>query len=133
MGAGMTEARPVKKPRWSRGQLRFLAWVSGSAAFLSFFGILGLSPKPAVASGAVTAAGRPRPVRQKIIIRKIIRRVVVVDPPTPTYSSGSYAYTPSYTPTYSGSSGGGGTVATAPAPPPPPPPPVSTGGSAPPP
>ncbi len=77
----MTDARPVKKPRWSRGQIRFLAWVSGSAAFLSFFGALGLSPKPAVANGAVAAAGRRPLPRQKIIIRKIIRRVVIVDPP----------------------------------------------------
>ena len=131
----MTEARPVKKTRWSRGQLRFLAWVSGSAAFLSFFGILGISPKPAAANSGVAAAGRPRPVRQKIIIRKIIRRVVIVDAPKPTYSSGSYSsYTPTYTPTYSGSSGGSGTTVSAPAPaPPPPPPPVSTGGSVPPP
>jgi hypothetical protein len=129
----MTETRPAKKPRWSRGQIRFLAWVSGSAAFLAFVGAIGISPKPAVANGAVAGAPR-RPVpRQTVLVRRITRRVVIIDPPTPTYSSGSPGYIPSYTPTYTTGSTypSGGTVAAAP--PPPPPPPVSTGGSTPPP
>jgi hypothetical protein len=121
--AGMTEVRPTKKARWSRGQIRLLAWVSGTAAFVAVAGIVGISPKPAAAKDVVTA-GRPRPVKQRIIIRRIIRRVVIVDAPKPTYSSGS-----TYTPTYSSSSSssGGGTTVSAPAPAPP----MSTGGSAP--
>ena len=121
----MTEARPAKKARWSRGQIRLLAWVSGSAAFLTVAGIVGVSPKPA-AAGAAAPAG-PRPVAQKVVIRRIIRRVVIVSAPKPT--SLTYAGTPTYS-----SSGGGGTTVSAPAPAPAPaPPPVSTGGSAPPP
>lgn len=125
---GMTEARPAKKTRWSRGQIRLLAWVSGSAAFFTVAGIVGVAPKTAAASKDVVSP-RPRLPVQKVIIRRIIRRVVIVDAPKPVYSSGS-TYS---APTYSSSSGGGSTTVSAPAPaPPPPPPPVSTGGSAPP-
>jgi hypothetical protein len=135
VGAAMTEAPPRRKPRWSRGQIRFLAWVSGSAAFAAFLGVLGFAPKPAAAHD--TAAAPPdRLPRQKIIVRKVIRRVVIVDPPVASYSSGSYGYVPSYPSgsSYSSGSSSGVTVAApAPAPPPPPPPPVSSGGSTPPP
>jgi hypothetical protein len=68
----------------------------------------------------------PPPAVQKVIIRRIIRRVVIVDAPKPRYAPG----TSSSTPTYSSSSGSGTTVS-APAPAPAPPP-VTTGGSAPP-
>ena len=132
VGEAMTEVRAVKKPRWSRGQIRFLAWVSGSAAFLSFLGALGLAPKPAAANGAVAVSARSPLPRQKIIVRKIIRRVVIVDPPAATYSSGSYTYAPTYSSGTTYSSGSSGSTVAAAAPPPPPPP-VSTGGSTPPP
>jgi hypothetical protein len=117
----MTESRPTvpqKKARWSRGAIRLLAWVSGSAAFLSVAGFLGLAPRPAAAQNTTT--GTTPPV-QKVIVRHVIRRVVIVDPATPTYtytSSGS-----------SSSSSGGGVSYSAPAPAPAP---VSSGGSAPP-
>ena len=125
-GEAMTESRPAKRARWSRGQIRLLAWVSGSAAFLTVAGIVGVSPKPAAAK--VVAPARSRPVVQRVIIRRIIRRVVIVDAPKPT--SPAY-FSP---PTYSTPSGGGGAAVSAPIPAPvPQPPPVSTGGSAPPP
>jgi len=128
----MTDGPSAKKSRWSRGQIRFLAWVSGSAAFVAFLGVLGFAPKPATAH--VTAAPPRRLPRQKIIIHTIIRRVVIVDPPSPAYVSGYSGYTPTYSSgsSYSGSSSGGVTVAAPPVAPPPPPP-VSSGGSAPPP
>jgi uncharacterized membrane protein YgcG len=130
----MTERPPAKRPRWSPGKVRALAWVTGSATFLAGFGILGAAPKPA-AGGEVSA--RRKPVRQKVIVRHIVRRVIVVDPPVqvPVYYSGSgSSYAGSYgsgSSGYSGSSGSGGSGGggvSAP-PPPPPPPPVSTGGS----
>jgi hypothetical protein len=122
----MTDAPAAKKARWSRGKIRLLAWVSGSAAFAAVAGIVGISPRSAAAKDTA-AAKAPRPAVQTIIIRRIIRQVVIVDAPKPTYSSGS-TYS---APTYSTSSSGGTTVA-APAPAPAPPP-VVTGGSAPPP
>lgn len=131
----MTEARPVKKPRWSSGKVRALAWATGSATFLGGLGVLGMSPKPATAGGEAAQA-RQKPIKQKIIIRRITRRVVIVDPPTQTpvyYASGGSSYSGSYSSgsSSSGSSGSSGSSVSAPAPPPPPPPPTGTGGSTP--
>ncbi len=122
----MTEARPQKKARWSRGSLRLLAWVSGTGAFLAVAGLVGTAPKPAAAQ-----AGPPtqrKPLVQRVIVRHIIRRVVIVDPPTHTYSSSGSSSGSGYTGSTSSSSSGGVSVA-APAPAPAP---ISTGGSPPP-
>ena len=43
----MTEHRPSPKAkRWSKGRVRALAWVTGTATFLAGFGILGAATKP---------------------------------------------------------------------------------------
>ena len=76
----MTEHRPSAKPkRWSKGRVRALAWVTGAATFLAGFGILGAAPKPSTAN-ATDSSNRQKPPRQRIIVRKVTRRVVVVDP-----------------------------------------------------
>jgi hypothetical protein len=121
----MTESRAPKRGRWSRGRVRALAWLAGAATFATGFGILGLAPRPAVAGADRASAPRTPVVRQKVIVRRITRRVVIVDPPSQapvTYvSSGSSGGS-----TTSSSSSGGGYTAPAPAPAPAP---VSTGGS----
>ena len=76
----MTEHRHAAKPkRWSKGRVRALAWVTGAATFLAGFGILGAAPKPSAAN-ATDASHQQKPPRQRIIVRKVTRRVVVVDP-----------------------------------------------------
>lgn len=106
----MTEARPIKKRRWSAGKVRALAWVTGVATFASGLGILGVAPKPASAGGDRAAARKP-PARQKVIVRHITRRVVIVAAPAPAPVS--------YVPSYASSSSGGYSA----------PAPVSSGGS----
>ena len=66
----MTEHRPSAKPkRWSKGRVRALAWVTGTATFLAGFGILGAAPKPSLgerdrllepAEAAASAGHRPQ-------------------------------------------------------------------------
>jgi hypothetical protein len=69
---------PRRKARWSRGRLRTLAWATGIATFLAGVGALGASPMPETAQPP-----RDRKVpRQRVIVRRITRRVVVVEPAT---------------------------------------------------
>lgn len=104
----MTEVRR-RKTRWSRWRLRTLAWTTGIATFLAGVAALGASPLP-----ETTQPPRDRSVpRQRVVVRRITRRVVVVEPAKNTPVTYVQA------PTVSSSSGG----APAPAPPPP------TGGS----
>lgn len=95
------------KRRWSKRVVRTTAWTTAAAAFISALGAIGAAPTPAVATRGSSA----KPVRQKVIIRRIIKRVVIVDPAGPA-------------PVQVITTGGG--TAGAPAPPPPAP---STGGS----
>jgi hypothetical protein len=67
----MTDARPRR--RWPKRAVRAVAWTAAGAAFLTGLGALGAAPRP---SGAAAVA----PVRQKVIVRRIVERVVVVDP-----------------------------------------------------
>ena len=121
----MTEHRTSAKPkRWSKGRVRALAWVTGVATFFAGFGILGAAPKPSSAN-ATGPSGPQKPPRQRVIVRKVTRRVVVVDPVVtapvtyaPSTSTGDGSSTAGTTST------SGGTI-TAPPPPPPPPPPTS--------
>jgi uncharacterized membrane protein YgcG len=92
------------------------------------------APKPPVDQAATH--GHKAPARQ-VIERHITRRVIIVDPPTPTYSSsGGSGYSGSYSGSYSGGSSssssggssGGSTYHPAPAPAPAPPA-TTTGGS----
>jgi hypothetical protein len=66
----MTDARPRR--RWPKRAVRAVAWSAAGAAFLTGLGALGAAPQPSAAAVA--------PVRQKVIIRRIVERVVVVDP-----------------------------------------------------
>jgi hypothetical protein len=107
----MTEA-PRRKARWSRGRLRTLAWTTGVATFLAGVGALGASPMP-----EAPQPPRDRWVpRQRVIVRRITRRVVVVEPATS--APVTYVQTPSVS---SSSSSSGGAAAQAP--------PPTTGGS----
>ncbi len=108
----MTERAPRAK-RWSRGRLRALAWTTGLATFLAGVGVLGAAPMPDQPARASGDRWVPRP---RVIVRRITRRVVIVEPTT----SAPVTYVPAPVSTSSGSSG---SVA---APPPAPPP---TGGS----
>lgn len=107
-----TTDAPRRKARWSRGRLRSLAWTTGIATFLAGVGALGAAPMP---EQAQLSRGGWAP-RQRVIVRRITRRVVVVEPATSAPIT--YVQAPSVS-----SSGTVGTAAPAPAPPP------STGGS----
>ena len=77
----MTERRP--RARWTKRAIRTLAWGSAGAAFLTGLGAIGAAPQPPAASAL-------EPVRQKVIVRRIVRRVVIVDPVrAPVWISGS--------------------------------------------
>ncbi len=106
----MTDRSP--KRRWSKRLVRTAAWTTAGAAFISAIGAIGAAPTPA----AATRGTADRPVRQKIIVRRIIKKVVIVDPagpaPVQVISTGGAASAPP-------------TGGPAPAPPPPP----TTGGS----
>jgi hypothetical protein len=67
----MTEARP--RNRWTKRAVRTLAWGTAGAAFLTGLGAIGAAPQPPTASAIA-------PVRQKAVVRRIVRRVVIVDP-----------------------------------------------------
>jgi uncharacterized membrane protein YgcG len=116
-----------------KAALRVWAWIAGVLAFLAPWSALNAHPKP-----DSTLAARPR-VRQvrPVIVRKVVRRVIVVETVPrvihlgATYSGGgstsggSSGNAPATITTKGGGGGGGG----APPPAPPPPPPVKTGGS----
>jgi hypothetical protein len=107
----MTDAPRSKKKRWSKRAVRATAWTAGATAFISALGAFGAAAIP-VAPDQASAATPPR---QKVVIRRIVKRIVIVDaaPPAPVrvVSSG----------------GSGSAPAAAPAPAPAPAP--STGGS----
>lgn len=106
----MTDHAP--KRRWSKRVVRTTAWTTAGAAFISALGAIGAAPTPAAATRGVSA----RPVRQKIIVRRIIKKVVIVDPAGPA-------------PVQVITTGGGTAPAPAAAPAPAPQPPPTTGGS----
>lgn len=68
--------RAAGRRRASKRELRVWAWVAGAAAFLAPLSALGASPKPA--EDAAAAGNRP-----VVIVRKITRRVVVRERPSP--------------------------------------------------
>ncbi|HEX7248478.1 MAG TPA: hypothetical protein VF351_10305 [Actinomycetota bacterium] len=90
----MTE-RAARRTRWSRGRVRALAWATGLATFLTGIGVLGASPMP---EQTRPRTGPGRDARPRVIVRRITRRVVIVEPaesapvtyiPAPTTSSSS--------------------------------------------
>jgi hypothetical protein len=103
--AAEAAGRTPKRKRVSKRALRALAWLAGTASFLSPWAVLGLAPRPSTVTST--------PVAAKIIIRhRVVRRVIWQKAPATGHASVRYVYV----------SGGGGGGA-----------PVSTGGSAPPP
>lgn len=116
----MTERAPraPRAKRWSRGRVRALAWITGLATFLTGVGVLGAAPMPDQPALASDSRWSPR---TRVVVRRITRRVVIVDPA----ANAPVTYVPAPTTTSSGSTGSAG--ASAPAAPPAAPPP--TGGS----
>ena len=108
--AAMTETPRPRKKRWSKRAIRATAWTAGATAFISALGAFGAAAIPVASDQASSPTAPPR---QKVIIRRIVKRIVIVDaaPPAPVRVVSS----------------GGGTSAPAPAPAPAPT--TSTGGS----
>jgi hypothetical protein len=104
----MMTDRPPKR-RWSKRVVRTTAWTTAAAGFISALGAIGAAPTPA----AATRVSSDKPVRQKIIVRRIIKKIVIVDPAGPA-------------PVQVITTGGGTAAAPGSAPAPPPP---TTGGS----
>lgn len=104
----MTE-RATRRTRWSRGRVRGLAWATGVATFLAGIGVLGASPMPERSRDRANASRTEWP---RVIVRRITRRVVIVEPAEP--APVSVVPAPTTTSSSSSSSGGG---ASAPAPP----------------
>ena len=104
----MTE-RAARRTRWSRGRVRGLAWATGVATFLTGIGVLGASPMPEQSSDRAASSRTERP---RVIVRRITRRVVIVEPaeraPVIVVSAATT------TSSSSSSSGGGGGSAPAP-------------------
>jgi hypothetical protein len=67
----MTEGR--RRRRWTKRAVRVLAWGVAGSAFLTGLGAIGAAPRPPSAA----ALG---PVKQKVIVRRIVKRIVIVDP-----------------------------------------------------
>jgi hypothetical protein len=97
-----TTERPARRSRWPKGRIRALAWLSGAMA--------AVASAAAISPALTTTSERPVQARPRVIERHVIRRVIIVDPPTAAPVAPV-------------------TVVQAPAPAPAPPPPVTTGGS----
>jgi hypothetical protein len=100
-----------RRSRLPRAWVRAIAWVVGGTTFFSIAGALGAAPKPASSAPSKVSAA-PR----RVVIRKIVRRVIIVDAPRAPVAASA--------PTSVSSSNSGGSSAPAPAPPT-----TSTGGS----
>lgn len=106
----MTTTDRPRRRRWSPRRIRALAWTTGIATFATGVGALGAAPMPERAA----SPSAPQPSRQRVVVRRIIRRVVIVEPATS--APVTYVQAPGVT------SGSAGATNAAPAPPP-------TGGS----
>ena len=78
--ATMTDAPRPKKKRWSKRAVRATAWTAGATAFISALGAFGASAIPVATDQASSPS---TPTRQKVIIRRIVKRIVIVDPAAP--------------------------------------------------
>jgi hypothetical protein len=76
----MTEHR--RRTRWPKSRVKALAWATGAATFITGVSAIVAAPKAAVATSGAHTGNRPQV--QRVIVRKVIRRVVIVDPATPT-------------------------------------------------
>ena len=101
----MTDAPRPRKKRWSKRAVRATAWTAGAAAFFSALGAFGAAATPVAADQASSA-----PNRQKIIIRRVVKRIVIVDaaPPAPVrvVSPGGSGTAPAAAPAPAPSTGG---------------------------
>jgi hypothetical protein len=98
-----------RRSRLSKAWVRAVAWIVGGATFFSVAGVLGAAPKPA-SSAPPKETAAPR----RVIVRKIVRRIIVVDAPKAPVGVSA----PTSSSTHTGSA-------------PPAPPTTSTGGSRP--
>ena len=93
----MTDAPRPKKKRWSKRAVRATAWTAGATAFISALGAFGAAAIPVATDQASSPSA---PTRQKVIIRRIVKRIVIVDaaPPAPVrvVSSGGSGSAPGY-------------------------------------
>ena len=76
----MTEQPRPKKRRWSKRTVRAMAWAAGAGAFISGLGAFGATPAPIASEQPATA---DRSSQRTIIERRIVRRIVIVDPASP--------------------------------------------------
>jgi hypothetical protein len=72
----VTDAPRPKKKRWSKRAVRATAWTAGSAAFISALGAFGAAAVPVAADQGSSSS----PPHQRVIVRRIIKRIVIVDP-----------------------------------------------------
>ncbi len=81
----MTEAtgrdRAARRARWSKRRIRIVAWSTGIATFVVSGGALAMAPKPVTSADARAHRAKQKHARP-VIERTIIRRVVIIDPPT---------------------------------------------------
>jgi hypothetical protein len=76
----MTDQARPKTRRWSKRAVRLTAWTAGATAFISALGAFGASPIP-LASDRPATAGRSS--QRTIIQRRIVKRIVIIDPVSP--------------------------------------------------
>lgn len=76
----MTEQPRPKKRRWSKRAVRATAWTAGATAFISALGAFGAASAP-LASDRPAPAGRS--AQRTIIDRRIVKRIVIIDPASP--------------------------------------------------
>ena len=103
----MTEQPRPKKRRWSKRAVRATAWTAGAGAFISALGAFGAAPAP-------LASDQPLPAGQSsqgtIIERRIVKRIVIVDPagsaPVQVIDAGGNAPAPAPVPAPATSTGG---------------------------
>jgi hypothetical protein len=94
----MTDAPRPKKKRWSKRAVRATAWTAGATAFISALGAFGAAAIPVATDQATSPASPPR---QKVIIRRIVKRIVIVDAapaPVRVVSSGGSGSAPAAAP-----------------------------------
>jgi hypothetical protein len=77
----MTEQR--RRTRWPKAKVKALAWATAAATFVTGVSAIVAAPKAAVATSGRERTGNRAQV-QRVIVRKVIRRVVIVDPATPS-------------------------------------------------
>ncbi len=74
----MTEGR--HRARWPKTSVKGLAWATGAATFVTGVSALVASPKAAVGA----TSDHTKTPAQRVIVRRVIRRVVIIDPAAPS-------------------------------------------------